>query len=92
MKLFFWMMKTMVSLDFREELEQIKYWVLGGWLQFPILTAGPNFHRVGRGGGEGGVGWWGYSIFFCIYLIIVPCPNIALKIALLERYKSLLYL
>ena len=41
------------------------------------------------------MGWVGYPIFFCIYLIIAckgPCPNIALKIALLERYKSLMYL
>ena len=45
---------------------------------------GNNFHRAG-----------GKSLFFCIYLIIAckgPCPNIALKIALLERFKSLLVL
>ena len=42
-KLFVWMMKTMVSPpDFMGDLEQIKYWILGGGLQFPIFP-GDNF-------------------------------------------------
>ena len=53
------MMKTMVSPW--GDLEQIKYWILGGGegFNFRFFQGLSNFLREG------------YSIFFCIYLIIV---------------------
>ena len=79
MKLFVWMMKTMPPPPSP---------ILGGPGTNIILDlrGGDSIRNFPRGG---------QFNFFCIYLIIAcegPCPNIALKIALLERFKSLLVL
>ena len=82
------MMKTMVSPDVRGDLEQIKYWILGGGFNFRFSQRDLIFPWW-WGGGGGGSGVGGYSIFFCIYLIIVLCPNIALKIAFVFIISSI---